>query len=333
MAPVLRVLDSWWFRAASGLALAGFVLRQGDAQALSLGFRSVVWTWLGMAVTLRMVALVAASLRWQVLLAPMRAIGLGPIVSATMAGMAVSAAVSLQAAEVARPLFLSRHARIDVGAVAATVVIDGLFELFGILTLFLASLIVFHGADPGHAVSRTAMGASAGGLLVVPLVALFLLRRLRVVAGRGPDWVRDRRWLPKTARRCIARHFQSFGIGLSVLNCPTSLAKVTAYTVLISAASGVSVWLSLLAFGAAVPWPIGFLLLGFIAVGGLLPTPGAIGGFHAACHAGLLAFTTLHSAAAVVPILGVHAVYFAPPAAVGALCLVWRPRLLPENPL
>jgi hypothetical protein len=48
----------------------------------------------------------------------------------------------------------------------------------------------------------------------------------------------------------------------------------------------VSAWLTLLAFGLPVSFVSGFVILGLITIGGMIPTPGAVGGFHAVCQFG-----------------------------------------------
>ena len=66
----------------------------------------------------------------------------------------------------------------------------------------------------------------------------------------------------------------------------------------------------------------GFVILGLIAVGGMIPTPGAIGGFHAVCQLGLAAFFDIERARTVLPVIALHAVLYVPAAAIGGLCFL-----------
>jgi len=128
----------------------------------------------------------------------------------------------------------------------------------------------------------------------------------------------------------VADHVHLFASGLGILRRPKGLAVVSGYALLASLLTGLSAWLALVAFGLPLSLLSGFIVLGLITVGGMVPTPGAVGGFHAVCQLGLVTFFTIDRASTVLPVIGLHAVLFAPPAAIGALCLLWV-RYQPEQ--
>ena len=55
----------------------------------------------------------------------------------------------------------------------------------------------------------------------------------------------------------------------------------------------------------------------------MIPTPGAVGGFHDVCQFGLAALLKIDPSSTVAPVIGLHAVLYIPPAALGALCFLW----------
>jgi uncharacterized membrane protein YbhN (UPF0104 family) len=88
----------------------------------------------------------------------------------------------------------------------------------------------------------------------------------------------------------------------------------------------VSAWLSLLAFGLPVSFVSSFLILGLVTIGGMIPTPGAVGGFHAVCQFGLVTLLKLNRASTIAPVIALHAVLYVPAAALGAMLFWTLPR-------
>ena len=72
-----------------------------------------------------------------------------------------------------------------------------------------------------------------------------------------------------------------------------------------------------------MPFVSAFVVLGLITLGGAIPTPAAIGGFHAVCQVGLMAMLGVDAAVTVLPVVGLHAVLYFPPAIAGATCWLW----------
>ena len=102
---------------------------------------------------------------------------------------------------------------------------------------------------------------------------------------------------------------------------PKRLIEISLYSLLSSFLVGVSSWLVLKAFGLSLPFFASFIILGFVAIGGMVPTPAAMGGFHAACQFGLAAFFQIDPARTILAVIGLHAVLYIPPTLVGVLCV------------
>jgi uncharacterized membrane protein YbhN (UPF0104 family) len=107
--------------------------------------------------------------------------------------------------------------------------------------------------------------------------------------------------------------------GFDALRRPSGLARVIGYSLLIAVLTAVSAWLTLRAFETPIPFAGAFLLLGLVTVAGMIPTPAAIGGFHAACQLGLVTLFHMQRAATLLPVLILHAVLYLPAALLGGV--------------
>ncbi len=311
------------------VALLWLFLRNAEWPVIVDGLRSVGWRLLAAAIVVRLASLVVSSWRWRMLLAPVRRVPFAPVVATMMMGMTVSAIVSMQAAEVARPYLLSRRTDVDFSAAVATVAVEWVLDWLAVLALFIpVSGLVATGATPQRADLNLALALFVAGALA----ALALLRWMPRSLGAAQRWIQTSRLVPGALRAGLTRHVGQFAIGLRILERPAGLVGVGACSLLTAALAAVSAWLTLRAFGLPVSFLSGFVILGLITVGGMIPTPGAVGGFHAICQFGLVAWFGLDAARTVAPVIGLHAVLYVPAAAVGALCFFFaRPSRL-ESP-
>src|SRR4029079_139702 len=74
----------------------------------------------------------------------------------------------------------------------------------------------------------------------------------------------------------------------------------------------VGIWAVAVAFGLAVPFTGSFLIIALLALGVTVPTPGAIGGFHAAFRYGATAFFGASDDAAVGAAIVLHVLSIGP---------------------
>jgi uncharacterized protein (TIRG00374 family) len=295
-------------------------LRNAEWRVLIDGLRSVGWLLLAGAIVARLASLVVSSVRWQVLLTPVRRVPLGPVVTAMMMGMAVSALVSMQAAEIARPYLLSKRVDLSFSATVATVAVEWLLDLLSVLTLFIPARGLVTG---GASVGRSDVSIAVVLLVAVSVASLVALRWVPRGLGEMRGWIDHSAMVPQRLRGKTAENVEQFVVGLRILESPKGLATVASCSLLASFLVAVSAWLALLAFGLSVSFLSGFVILGLITIGGLIPTPGAVGGFHAVCQLGLVAWLGVDPAQTVAPVIGLHAVLYAPGAAIGALCFFW----------
>jgi uncharacterized protein (TIRG00374 family) len=304
-------------------ALLWLFLRNAEWRVLVQGLRSVGWALLAAAIAARLASLVVSSLRWQILLAPVRPVPLGPLVATMMMGMAVNTLVSMQAAEVARPYLLSQRMGLDFRSTAATIAVEWFLDLSAVLALFIPVRGLMLGAD-GRSLD---LNLAIALLIVLSVGSLAVLRWIPRRLGPVRNWIQGSAFVPERLRSGIADHVEQFAAGLQILERQRGLAAVVACSLLAAFLIAVSAWLALLAFGLPVSFASGFVILGLITIGGMIPTPGAVGGFHAVCQFGLMALLKVDSASTVAPVIALHAVLYVPAAALGAL-LFWS---LPSN--
>jgi hypothetical protein len=89
--------------------------------------------------------------------------------------------------------------------------------------------------------------------------------------------------------------------------------------------------LTLGAFDLRLTFAAGFVLLGLITVAGMIPTPGAIGGFHAVCQLGLVTFFGIERTRTVLPVIALHAVLYLPGAFLGVVYFLAWPSRSPRS--
>jgi glycosyltransferase 2 family protein len=118
--------------------------------------------------------------------------------------------------------------------------------------------------------------------------------------------------LPEKLARAVAKFVESFTLGLAVMRQPRRLfvSLVLSIPLWLSIAAGI--WLTSLAFHITFPYPGSFLVMTILVVGVAMPTPGAIGGFHAAYQIAVQTFFGAPDDRAIGAAIVLHAVSFVP---------------------
>jgi uncharacterized membrane protein YbhN (UPF0104 family) len=165
----------------------------------------------------------------------------------------------------------------------------------------------------------------AEGIILLAVISILGFVGLRLIqhhtAGMRRFFDRKPAGVPKILSAAISAQLAHFAVGLNILRQPRGCAVVSGYSFLVSILTAFSCWLALAAFGLPLPIAGAFVLLGLISLGGIIPTPGAIGGFHAICQFGLVAFFSMDPARVVLPVIGLHAVLYVPASIAGLFCL------------
>jgi len=217
---------------------------------------------------------------------------------ATAVGFAASTVLPARAGELIRPYFLARqsrhgqHERMSATGAFATIILERLLDLVTVLVLLALYVFVFDRdlavTNPQAIVWLKWIGAIAALGSLTALVVLF------VVAG-DPGRLRRtlerlERVVPSTLAGLIARVAEKFARGLGAIRRPRRLlvALMWSFPLWLSIAAGI--WAVAVAFRIAMPFSGSFLIIALLSIGVTIPTPGAVGGFHAAFRYGATAF-------------------------------------------
>jgi uncharacterized protein (TIRG00374 family) len=310
------------FGLAAGLLFLFF--RKAEWSVLLNQLKSTSWPFLEAAVAIRMVSLLMASLRWRVLLLPVKKVSVVRLFSAMMIGISADMLIAMQAAEFIRPCLISRWEDIQLSSVLATVVVEWFMDLLAIFILLVPSLTALKTSGGYHSSLQIVnLHKLLPGVLFAALFGLGLLWVLNLhAAAIESSLSRGHSRLPKRLTYRLAGWVKSFSQGLEVIRRPKRLAKVSFYSLLFSFLVGLSSWLVLQSFGLPIPFFAAFIFLGLIAVAGMIPTPGAVGSFHTVCQFGLVVIFNIDPAKTILPVMGLHAALYVPAAIIGVFCLI-----------
>jgi glycosyltransferase 2 family protein len=262
---------------------------------------------------------VLRALRWQYLLAPLGAVRFSSAFRTTVIGFAAISLLPARAGEVIRPYLLARREGLPATAAFATVVLERLLDLVTVLILFAVFVLTLNPAtlpiDPAH-LGRVKLGgiaaaAVAAGALAVAFVAAGHPERLGRLA------LRVERVLPARLAHAVARLVESFTVGLAVMRQPGRLLVALALSLPLWMAIAAGIWLTSLAFHITFPYVASFLVMAVLVVGVAMPTPGAVGGFHAAYQIAVQAFFGAPDDRAIGAAIVLHAISFLPVTVVG----------------
>ena len=240
--------------------------------------------WLALSLFTMLVNLVIRSWRWQYLLEPLGRPSFASSFRATAVGFAASTVLPARAGEVIRPYFLSRQENMSATGAFASIILERVLDMITVLVL-LAAYVMFL-APATTSANHTAFeavkwaGMTAGAGAVALLVVLFVL------AGNptrlAESLTRLEAFLPSKLAGLLARVAEKFATGLGAIRKPGRLLVALMLSFPLWLSIGAGIWTVAVAFHLAVPFAGSFLVMALLVVGVAVPTPGAVGGFHAA---------------------------------------------------
>ena len=301
--------------------LLAFFLRSANLDQVWLEIRGArIWFLVLTAVT-TVLLYVLRAVRWQVLLRPIGIARFRPALRATVIGFAASALLPARPGEVLRPYLLARREGLSATAAFATILVERLLDFVTVLLLFGVFVLAFEpslGVAGGRVLGAIKIGGAIGAVgAVAALVMAFIMAGRPESVARAA--LRFERVLPTRMAAAVARLVRTFTLGLGATRQPRilvwALTLSMAHWLLVAA----GVWTTTEAFRLSMPFSGSFLLLALLVVGVSVPTPGAIGGFHAAFQIGTTTFYGVPNDRAVAAAIVLHALSFVPVAVVGTL--------------
>ena len=121
--------------------------------------------------------------------------------------------------------------------------------------------------------------------------------------------------------KLIAKMAQTFAEGFAVVRRPERLAAALGWSLALWVTIAAGIWTVAVAFGIAMPFTGGWLMLAPLVVGVAVPTPGGVGGFHEAFRLGATSFFGADNDTAVGAAIVLHAISVVP-VAIGALLFI-----------
>ena len=303
---------------AAAVALLALFLRNVDFRCVLEAIRHARPGWLALSLASMVLNLTIRAYRWRYLLGPLGKVPFGSAFRATVVGFAASAVLPARAGEVIRPYFLARHEHMSATGAFATIVLERLLDVVTVLILLAAQVFVFDRrlslTNPVALAWLKWIGLTAGAGAIAALVMLFIL------AG---DPARLRRATERLARvvpsfsGTMARVAEKFALGLGAIRAPRRLIVALLWSFPLWLCIAAGVWSAAFAFQLAVPFTGSFLIVALLVLGVSVPTPGAVGGFHAAFRYGATTFFGAPDDAAVGAAIVLHVLSIGPPLLLG----------------
>jgi hypothetical protein len=309
---------------ALAAGLVGLFLYKVDLLRVAAEIARARPEWLALSLATMIVNLAIRAFRWQYLLEPLGHTTFARAFRATAVGFAANSVLPARAGEVIRPYFLARTERARGGMSAtgafATIILERLLDVITVLVL-LASYVFVFGRDlrltnPVAVAWLKAIGGVAAVVAFGALVILFVLAGDPERLGRATE--RLARVVPSFAA-VIARIAEKFARGLATIRRPGRLLVALAWSFPLWLSIAVGIWAVAVAFRLMVPFTGSFVVIALLVLGVAVPTPGAIGGFHAAFRYSATAFFGAPDAAAVGAAIVLHLVSIGPSLLLGLM--------------
>ena len=276
--------------------------------------------WLFVAVFMQGVHLVIRSLRWRVLLSPLkRGISFYNLFSTTAMGYVLSL-VFFRIGEVVRPLLLGQREKISKSATVATCLLERLMDSMTVALLFGFYMVFLFEppAEPSGAIDLAGMRRSA---LVLGLAILGAFPILYVV-------VRSRRTLLEFLdlrmgrRSFLLRVLHGFLSGFDAVSRGRIMTTAWLQSVVIWLVIAAAISASMRAFDLDAGFGDSLLVLALLTFGIAVPVPGGVGALYLG-QLGLVEFFGVEPNRAAATILATQTIIIGPVIIIGTL-LLWK---------
>jgi len=284
--------------------------------------RSARLEWLALAVVFQLVHLTLRTLRWRVLLTPMkRGVGFYNLFATTAIGYLLSF-VFFRVGEVLRPMMLGQREKISKSGALATCVLERLMDSLSVALLFGVYLIFLFdppgggtGALPMRQVRQGGLILGLGTLAIFPLLYLLVHYRQRIFERL------DRR--SGSANALLPKLLHSFLGGFDAVKDGRVFALAWLQSIAIWLVITGSIWASLQAFDLSVGYGDSLVMMGLLTIGIAAPTPGGMGSYEYLGQLGLVSLFGVESNRAAATILVTHAFAIGPVIIIGII-LLWK---------
>lgn len=306
---LLAVLLLWFF----GRGLDWQQVRQGleKADKLHLIF----------ATLLICLGYLLRALRWRTLLSPITETSVRELFATTTVGFAAVFLIG-RAGEIVRPMWLPmRDKRVRPSAALVTLGVERICDLAALAGIFALNLIWFE--TPAGREAEFAYVRWAGMLMLSAVCAgiifLFFFHRFSAAITY---WIEKQisrvSFFPRRLRRVVLSILKQLAASLEIFRDWKEVIGVVLWSIALWGSIALPTWFVIRAFGLDFSFSESLFVMGWAAIGSIVPTPGgAAGAFHAVTAQGLGFLNVERDLAAAISI-ALHLVYFAPAIFFGA---------------
>lgn len=275
-----------WAVTIGALAWFLFDLR-GEWRQVGHAIASADLFWILVASAILLGEFVLRALRWTILLRPLGVqASVRDMFDAQVIGAAVNTLLPLRAGELAKTMVASRRTQQPFIAVVSTAVMERVYDLFGLLCVFLIMLV----ALPDHAQSENELvanlklyGGIFGAISLTSMMIFFYLATRKQAARAAFEKIL--RLAPSPARAPFLHLFDGFVAGLGNVRDFKGLTQATALSVLMWINGALAIWCLFEAFDMTMSHPFGAACFTGVAIAltvALPQAPGFVGVFHVA---------------------------------------------------
>jgi glycosyltransferase 2 family protein len=270
--------------------------------------------WLAASIIVSLATYFIRATRWRELLAPLKRVPLAQLFWTTLVGFSAIYLLG-RAAELARPLWLTRKEHIPTSASIATIIVERFLDSLMLIAVFAWALVMIEVPQESVAVLSTLKRAGwlIGATAAVAMVLLFVLRRhVDSVAGL----------IRKVRLPGVAKLVENFARGLSALGNVRSFVAVMCHSAILWVGMAIQSWLMF--FGLDFDFSFGAttLVMVALALGSIAQIPGIGGGFQVAWIFCMTIFFRIPVEQATATALLAFIVSYAPTIAVAGLYLL-----------
>lgn len=329
------LLKSRGFQATASAVLAvglfAFFLSRVPLSEIGASLASASPGWLAASVGISLGTFAFRALRWTWMLRPVGSVPWLPAFRATAIGFAANTVLPARAGEIVRPAILARERDLPFPALLASIFFERMLDALSQLCYLGLALAGSPAGTGAGTLSSNRLRFAVAGLAAIAVgVALFA-----VLWRPATERLFDRLTglLPAGLRPAARRVIHTFLDGFASLKTPRLAALVCGGSLFQWFIINVQVWCVMRAFGLHLPLSAAYVVTSAAVLGLFVPTPGGVGGYHAAVQYALTGFFGVAIATATGVALVAHAVSFVPISMIGFALFAtspWRRRGLGE---
>jgi uncharacterized protein (TIRG00374 family) len=256
------------------VVIVAYASRDGkfDWALFARTIRDLKWGWLSASLVATVVTYWIRAVRWQLLLEPLKKIGVEAALAATLIGFSATYILG-RAGEPIGPLWLTRRERVPLSASGATWLVQRFLDLTTLGLVFAATLLFFEIPATEGGRKLGFMKYAAGGFIILLVAGMAAMMYFRANIDRIVSFIPFKR---------VASFLHSVAQGLSFLHNGRSVAMTFIHSIALWIVIALQFWFMLLALRLDFTFAASNLVMVATAIGSVISIPGVGGGWQIA---------------------------------------------------